>query len=106
MEELYRRLQPEMRRPKPSPEAITAALEAAQRLAAEADVEQAADDTAQELSGESTKVCQVCGYRNREGNKFCGMCGITVSGSESPSGFAAEPERAPSRALALPPNMA
>ena len=40
MEELYRRLQPEMRRPKPSPEALAAALEAAQRLAAEADAEQ------------------------------------------------------------------
>src|SRR5438270_4824954 len=76
MDELYRRLQPEMRRPKPNPEAIAAALEAAQRLAAEADAEQAADDSAQELTG--TIVCRVCGYRNREGNKFCGMCGITV----------------------------
>jgi ketosteroid isomerase-like protein len=104
MDELYRRLQPEMRRPKPSPEALTAALEAAQRLAAEADAEQAADDAAQELSSEATVVCRVCGYRNREGNKFCGMCGITVNEPEAASGFAAEPERAPSRALALPPN--
>ena len=39
-----------MRRPKPSPDALAAALEAAQRLAAEADAEQAADDTAQELT--------------------------------------------------------
>ena len=99
MEELYRRLQPEMRRPKPSPEAITAALEAAQRLAAEADAEQAADDTAQELSGESSMVaCRVCGYRNREGNKFCGMCGITVE-----LGLSAEDERPP-HALELPRN--
>jgi ketosteroid isomerase-like protein len=106
MDELYRRLQPEMRRPKPSPEALTAALESAQRLAAEADAEQAADDAAQELSSEAVVICQVCGYRNREGNKFCGMCGITVSGSEvASSGFPAEPERAPSRALALPPNL-
>lgn len=99
MEELYRRLQPEMRRPKPNAEAIAAALEAAQRLAAEADSEQAADDTAQELTGESTTiVCRICGYRNRSGTKFCGMCGITVD-----LGLAAEDER-PSRALALPPN--
>jgi uncharacterized protein (TIGR02246 family) len=99
MEELYRRLQPEMRRPKPNPEAITAALEAAQRLAAEADAEQAADDTAQELSGDSsTTVCRVCGYRNREGNKFCGMCGITVE-----LGLSAEDARPP-QALELPPN--
>ncbi len=65
--------------PSPSADAIAAALEAAQRLAAEADAEQASDDTAQELTGESTTiVCRICGYRNREGNKFCGMCGITV----------------------------
>ena len=106
MDELYRRLQPEMRRPKPSPEALTAALEAAQRLAAEADAEQAADDTAQELSSDSLIVCQVCGYRNREGNKFCGMCGITVGTEVASSGFAGEPAHAPSRALALPPNLA
>jgi uncharacterized protein (TIGR02246 family) len=99
MEELYRRLQPEMRRPKPSADAIAAALEAAQRLAAEADAEQASDDIAQELSGESTTiVCRVCGYRNREGNKFCGMCGITVE-----LGLSAEDERPP-QALELPRN--
>jgi ketosteroid isomerase-like protein len=105
MDELYRRLQPEMRRPKPSPEALTAALEAAQRLAAEADAEQAADDTAQELSSDSLIVCQVCGYRNREGNKFCGMCGITVGTEVASSGFAAEPERGPSQPLTLPPDL-
>ena len=106
MEELFRRLQPEMRRPKPGPDAIAAALEAAQRLAAEADAEQAADDAAQELSSDSTTVvCRICGYRNREGTKFCGMCGITVNAGEGvESGFAAEPERPRSRALALPPN--
>ncbi len=99
MEELYRRLQPEMRRPKPSPQAITAALEAAQRLAAEADAEQAADDAAQELTAEvTTNVCRVCGYRNREGNKFCGMCGITVD-----IGLSAEDEHPP-HALELPRN--
>ena len=106
MDELYRRVQPEMRRPKPSADAIAAALEAAQRLAAEADAEQAADDTAQEFTGDSaTVVCRVCGYRNREGNKFCGMCGITVTEmEEADSGSRAREERPPSRALALPPN--
>jgi ketosteroid isomerase-like protein len=105
MDELYRRLQPEMRRPKPSADAIAAALEAAQRLAAEADAEQAADDAAQEHGGDSaTIVCGVCGYRNREGNKFCGMCGITVTESEAAeSGAGAENDR-PSRALTRPLN--
>lgn len=98
MDELYRRLQPEMRRPKPSADAIAAALEAAQRLAAEADAESAADDTAQELTGDVTVMCGVCGYRNREGNKFCGMCGITMTDP------ALEVGRHPSRALAMQPN--
>lgn len=109
MDELYRRLQPEMSRPKPSPEALSAALEAAQRLAAEGDVEQAADDTAQELSGDFvTIVCRDCGYRNREGNKFCGMCGAAVEALQEPQAITRsetpEEERLPSRALALPQN--
>ena len=107
MDELFRRLQPEMRRPKPSEDAIAAALEAAQRLAAEADAEQAADDTAdtmQDLSGvSSTVLCRTCGYRNREGNKFCGMCGITVGTEAASSGFAAEPEH--EQSLTLPANL-
>ncbi|MGC1453257.1 MAG: nuclear transport factor 2 family protein [Candidatus Sulfotelmatobacter sp.] len=92
---------PEMRRPKPSADAIAAALEAAQRLAAEADAEQAADDTGEELIEDSI-VCRVCGYRNHEGNKFCGMCGITVIEPEDAE--PGIPERPAARGLALPPN--
>jgi uncharacterized protein (TIGR02246 family) len=106
MEEFFRRLQPEMRRPKPGADSIAAALEAAQRLAAEADAEQAADDAAHDLAGDSnSEVCAVCGYRNRKGNKFCGMCGIIVAEPAS-SGSHAQPEASPSRALTLPPNSA
>ena len=102
LEGLYRGVQPEMHRPKPSPDALAAALEAAQRLAAEADAEQAADDTAQELTNDSvTVVCQTCGYRNRTGNKFCSMCGNAVLGLESGYRPPAE-NRSP--ALALPAN--
>jgi ketosteroid isomerase-like protein len=79
IEELYRKLEPELRRTKPNPEAIAAALEAAQRLAAESDAEQAADVVAQEITSDpSTEVCPRCGYRNRAGNKFCGMCGMAT----------------------------
>jgi ketosteroid isomerase-like protein len=106
MDELYRRLQPEMRRPKPSADAIAAALEAAQRLAAEADAEQAADDTAdqteKDLSSEPTIVCAICGYRNRQGNKFCGMCGIVVTEQEAQSETSTASGRQPSAALTLP----
>lgn len=79
MEELYRKLEPELRGNKPNPEAISAALEAAQRLAAEADAEESVDAIAQDLSDNgNTEVCQVCGYHNRAGNKFCGMCGMAA----------------------------
>lgn len=80
MEELYRKLEPELRRTKPNPEAIAAALEAAQRLVTEVDSEDAADEIAQQLTADSsTEICPNCGYRNRAGNKFCGMCGIAAA---------------------------
>jgi ketosteroid isomerase-like protein len=104
MNELYRRLQPEMRRDKPSADAIAAALESAQRLAAEAEAEQAADDTAQEItSASATTICGVCGYHNRQGNKFCGMCGgIVAETAGAQFGSSADEERLTLRPL--PPN--
>jgi len=88
VDDFYKQLQPEMRRPRPGPDAMAAALEAVQRLAAEAD----AEDAAQGLSAAagssslgssslgSSGSCRVCGYRNREGNKFCAMCGLPSDG--------------------------
>jgi uncharacterized protein (TIGR02246 family) len=106
LEDLYRGVQPEINRPKPGPDALAAALEAVQRLAAEVDAEHAAEDTVQELSEVSTVVCRVCGYRNRTGNKFCGMCGVTASQSEEPeSGRLIGEERPSSHAIELPGGM-
>jgi ketosteroid isomerase-like protein len=99
MEDILRRLQPEGRRPKPSPEAIQAALESAQRLAAEADAENGAEDLAHKLRESGLIECAVCGYSNREGTKFCGMCGVAIE-PRKPS--AAEPR--PSQAIARAPN--
>ncbi len=87
IDELYRRLQPEMRRPKPSPDAVAAAMEAAQRLVAESDAEDAADDISDDVIREmanrpSAVVCAVCGHQNRKGTKFCGMCGVAVGAGE------------------------
>jgi ketosteroid isomerase-like protein len=105
MDELFRKLQPEMRRPKPSADAIAAALEAAQRLAAEADAEQASDDALQELiSDSSTTVCRVCGHRNRAGHKFCGMCGISATEAVESASAVAQ-RRHGSRELALPQDL-
>ncbi len=96
----------EMRRPKPSDEAIAAAMEAAQRLASEIDAEDAAGDTAQDLSAAGkTVACKICGYQNRGGYKFCGMCGISVeeAAKEDTRGSTAQ-EASPSAAVALSPN--
>ena len=82
IDSIYRKLQSEMKRMKPSQEEIAAAMESAQRLAAEADAEDASDDVAQDLAAESNvPVCPVCQYRNREGTKFCGMCGLSLNES-------------------------
>ena len=87
VDEFYKQLQPEMRRPRPGPDAMAAALEAVQRLAAEADAEDAArglvsgaSPGSSSLGSASLGSCRVCGYRNREGNKFCAMCGLPADG--------------------------
>jgi ketosteroid isomerase-like protein len=79
MLEIYRKLEPELRRSRPNPQAVAAALEAAQRLAAEGDAEQAADDVGQDLIGEP---CPACGHLNRDASKFCGMCGAPMTGEQ------------------------
>lgn len=111
LDEFYRKLQPEMRRAKPGPDAVAAAMEAAQRLAAEASAEDAVTDLNQDIdSDESASACAVCGYQNRGGNKFCGMCGAAVESVSSEAGFSSRPsaptgnqERRP-RPIALHPN--
>jgi ketosteroid isomerase-like protein len=109
IDDFFRGLGPEMRHPKPGPEAVAAAMEAAQRLAAEADLEEAAGDSAQEIVGDfSTPVCSACGHRNRPGNRFCAMCGTacdtapqTVLQNDQPG---AGRVSSPSQALTRPTN--
>jgi ketosteroid isomerase-like protein len=109
IDEFFRGLGTEMRHPKPGPEAIAAAMEAAQRLAAEADLEESAGDSAQEIVGDlSAPVCPTCGHRNRSGNRFCAMCG-TACDSAQQTVMQTDPPDAgrvssPSQALTRPPN--
>ncbi len=108
VDEFYKQLQPEMRRPRPGPDAMAAALEAVQRLAAEAD----AEDAAQGHAAAELGSCRVCGYRNREGNKFCAMCGLPADGFDGgldeqlPHEFTQGGNTSPSPAapLSLPPS--
>jgi uncharacterized protein (TIGR02246 family) len=90
--EIYQRLYPEMRRPKPDQEAIGAALQAMQRLTMEADSESVAE-TAMQEAAQPLIACRVCGHRNREGNKYCGACGVAI-GTAPPSAGPASPATA------------
>lgn len=93
----FQRLQPEMRRSLPNQEAIAAALEAMQRLAAESGVDGCLpgfpDDQA---SSEASSTCGVCGHTNRRGNQFCGMCGLPLE--RSAGAMPAENQQAPEAA--------
>src|SRR5260370_16675989 len=85
LEDVQMRPLSEMNRPKASQDSIAAALEVVQRLAAETDVEESTEDAATEFSGHTVSgLCPVCGYQNREGSKFCGMCGLPVNEIEAP----------------------
>ena len=107
LQDVLRRLQPEMRREKPSADAIAAAMEAVQRLAAEADAEDATGDVAHDLAtGSKIIACKICGYQNRVGNKFCSMCGISVEDAEKAASGASAPRIAqPAGMIDLPPNI-
>jgi ketosteroid isomerase-like protein len=101
MDEFHRGLQPEMRRPKPNNDAMAAALEVIQRMAADIDTEDAVDDLTEETAGDSSaRVCRVCGHRNREGHKFCGMCGLPVDSPDEP-----KPDPAPGKSSLSPQPM-
>src|SRR5690349_8398528 len=70
VDEFFRRLKHDMRWPKPSPEAMAAALQATQRLALEADSEESLNNTLAQMKISSSKLCSSCGHQNREQNRF------------------------------------
>lgn len=86
------RLFPEMRRPKPNQEAIAAALQAMQRLTMKMDSESAAEESAVQAAPAAFIICSSCGHKNREANKFCGMCGLPVEASPDESRASELPE--------------
>jgi uncharacterized protein (TIGR02246 family) len=85
VEQFFQRLMEknDMKRPKPSDEAIAAALQAIQRLGTigtigNAEVEAPPEDRP-EPAALGALTCRQCGYRNQVGNQFCGMCGVRFS---------------------------
>ncbi len=74
VDDFFNRLQSDMRRPLPSQEAVTDALQTMQRLAAESAA------VAGKPGGYSVGqiTCEACGHPNRAGSQFCEMCGVPV----------------------------
>jgi uncharacterized protein (TIGR02246 family) len=75
----------EMPRSKPNQEAITAALQAMQRLTMKMDSELAVEETTPQTTFSSSTTCASCGHSNREGTRFCGMCGLPVRAAAAQS---------------------
>src|SRR5581483_10105143 len=94
VEDFFRKLmdKSEMRRPKPSPEAIAAALQAMQRLGVAGADDAAESDPESRDQTSAGLPCPTCGYANQPGNRFCGMCGRAVQAGDSPdtTNFASE----------------
>jgi len=66
----------EIRRRKPPKEAVEAAFQRFQNIAAEVD---AADNVADSSTLPDGDACPSCGHKNRPGNRFCAMCGSTLA---------------------------
>jgi ketosteroid isomerase-like protein len=82
VEEFFHRLleKQDLRRPKPSPEAISAALQAIQRLGARIEAQEAATGTPDEKLGDGiAAACRVCGHTSSSGQAFCGTCGAPLA---------------------------
>lgn len=103
VDEFFKKLNYDLRWPKPSPDAVAAAFHAIQRLGAESDSEEVAEGALGITEAEVAGTCSNCGQINRAGNKFCGMCGAPLPDSQSrlTEGGEIDPSRAPRNARAV-----
>jgi ketosteroid isomerase-like protein len=77
VEDFFAGLKHDLRRPAPGQEAIAAALQAIQRVAANSDTEDALAAEARE-EPEDRAICASCGGDNPATNRFCAKCGIPL----------------------------
>jgi len=77
VDEFFRRLKYDMRRPKPGEEGVAAALQAIQRLTLESDAANSAEAVAESLTAKSIS-CAMCGAENPGDNRFCASCGVSL----------------------------
>jgi uncharacterized protein (TIGR02246 family) len=102
VDDFFVKMNHDFRRPKPSEEAVAAALHAIQTLAGDAALEgdgeaAATEDSSAENSSTqaSGEPCPKCRAVNSGSNRFCGYCGSSLTRREKP----AAPTAAPSSAL-------
>ncbi len=72
VDDFFSRMNYDMRRPKPAQEAVSAALQAIQRLGDQTDSEDSLE------AEDETGMCHACGNQNPVGNKFCATCGVPL----------------------------
>jgi ketosteroid isomerase-like protein len=104
VEEFFRRLmeKQDMRRPKPSAEAIAAALQAMNRLGLNSEGQGAEDPPGEsrlQFDPEEMPACSQCGFHNQIISQFCGMCGAALNENAEPgqNGAAPRPQPGPAR---------
>jgi ketosteroid isomerase-like protein len=73
VDDLFRRLKQDLHHPKPGNEAISAALQAVQRLASQVDADASASALAETAE---SRTCPSCGSQNPVENRFCAICGV------------------------------
>jgi ketosteroid isomerase-like protein len=75
VDDFFRRLKQDLHHPKPGTEAISAALQAVQRLASQVDADASTGAVAESLESRS---CHSCGSQNPADNRFCAICGVPL----------------------------
>jgi ketosteroid isomerase-like protein len=87
LQDVFRRMKAELGRSKPGQEKIEAALEAAQRMALQMDVDASVGSQAE---AQERRNCQSCGSQNPRQNRFCARCGVPLH--DLPEGDAPAPD--------------
>ncbi len=85
VDDFFRRLKQDLHHPKPGTEAIAAALQAVQRLASQADID---DSTGAVAEAAESRTCLACGSQNPAENRFCAICGVPQQDVPSPAAAA------------------
>jgi uncharacterized protein (TIGR02246 family) len=80
VDDFFSRMNYDMRRPKPGQEAVSAALQAIQRLGMQMDSEDPAEAASESPEG----MCNACGNQNPPGNRFCATCGVPLLQTAAP----------------------